>query len=177
MVDAWYRTHAVIDASPLIYLAKIDAMEVFEKLSLKGLVTPAVAEETTRPALLYQHEDAALIEQALRDGLLELTQLRPTEQARVDDLAARIPALHEGEREVVAIALVREMPAVLFERRARNVAKTLGVGLVDVIELLFAGTPDDDRLETRIKNLAQLTDMRIADYDALLERVNRRRLP
>jgi predicted nucleic acid-binding protein len=176
MVDDWYRTHLVIDASPLIYLAKIDAMEVFEQLTLTALVTPAVAEETTRPALLYRHEDAAVMEQALRDGRIEAVELGPVELARADDLSARIPALHRGEREVLAVAAERHMPAVLFERRARHVAKMLGVQLMDIAELLFAGTPDDDQLEARIRHLARLTNMRVADYDAFLDRVKTRRL-
>jgi predicted nucleic acid-binding protein len=176
VVDERYRTSLVVDASPLIYLAKMKAMDVFADLSMRALIPPAVTGETTRPALIYRHADAAVIEQAVRDGIIEPVQLAAVERARADELTHRIPALHAGEREVLAIALERQIPAMLFERRARNVAKTIGIRLTDVVELLFRGTPDHDQLESRIRTLAQLTDMRLADYDALLARVQRRRL-
>jgi predicted nucleic acid-binding protein len=176
VVDDRYRKGLVIDASPLIYLAKIEAMEVFDRLGLKGIMTPAVVEETTRPALLFRHPDAAVIEAALRAGTIQATDLEASELSAAEALAARIPALHLGECEVLAVAQERRLQAVLFERRARNVARTIGVQLTDVIELLFRGTPDERELETRIRHLARLTKMRLADYDQLLERLEKRRL-
>jgi predicted nucleic acid-binding protein len=176
MVDDRYRTLLVLDASPLIYLAKINAMEVFEQLPVIPVVPPAAAEETARPALLYRHPDAATIEQAIRDRTIEMVDLESAEIEQADKLGLRLPALHAGEREVLAVALERRMPAVLFERRARHVANAIGVQLIDIIELLFRGTPDHEQLARRLRSLAHLTNMRIADYDALTARVERRRL-
>lgn len=167
----------MFDASPLIYLAKLEALEVIDELSISAMLPPAVASETAQPNLLYRHPDATLIDRYIRDGLLDVVRLTKAEREVAEDLAARLPALHAGEREVLAVALEREVPAVLFERGARNVAKAIGVKLVHVIDLLFDGTADDEALESRVRTFAQLTNMRVADYDALLASVQRRRLP
>jgi predicted nucleic acid-binding protein len=174
VVDRRYLKGLVLDASPLIYLAKIEAIDVLESLTERVLIPRAVLEETTRPALLYQHPDAAVIERAVREGVITAIDLDASETATTDDLTSRVPALHAGVSAVLAIALHRGIPAVLFERRARRVAAATGAELVDVVELLFAGTPQADLLATRVRRFAELVNMRLSDYEALRERVNER---
>jgi hypothetical protein len=64
---------------------------------------------------------------------------------------------------------------VIFERPARRVARAMGIRLLDVVELLFAGTRDVSLLEDRIRRFARLTQMRLTDLELLLLEVERRR--
>lgn len=167
----------MVDASPLIYLAKLDALEVFAKGGYQPIVPEAVVEETTRPALIYRHPDAATIEAAVGRGDLRVVVLAPAEEEIAARLAVQVPGMHPGECHVLSVALARGTPAVMFERRGRSVARAYGVELVDVFELLFDGTPDDGLLDRRVRRFAELIEMRLADLEALRERIARRRLP
>ncbi len=173
MVDERYIL--VMDASPLIYLAKLDALEVFAASNRVAIVPPAVHREVANPPLTYVHPDALVLEEAFRRGAISVTQLTAAESALAEQFAMEVPGMHSGEREVLAVARHRRVSAVLFERRGRRVATALGVGLVDVLELLFDGTEAQQLLEHRVRRFAEMVDMRLADYEALRERVHRRR--
>jgi predicted nucleic acid-binding protein len=178
VVDKRYRAGTVVfDASPLIYLAKLDAFDVLETLKIVGAVTPTVSQETTRPAVAYRHRDGLVIEATLEHGTLIPLQLTASESNEGRDLEKRIAGLHGGECEVLAVAIERSMPAVIFERRARAVARALGIELVDITELLIDGTADADLLDQRIRRFGELVDMRLKDMERLLEVARKGRLP
>lgn len=179
MGDVQYRTAsraAVVDASPLIYLAKLEALDVFREAGIHPLVPASVFEETTRPALAFRHPDAFRIEEAVTGGELEVIQTTLAEREAAEALAARIPQMHPGECEVLAMATGRVMPAVLFERRARVIARVLGVELFDLVDLLFDGTRDDDLLESRVREFGHGVNLRLTDLEALIALIQRRRL-
>ncbi|HWH23939.1 MAG TPA: hypothetical protein VNW68_03485 [Candidatus Limnocylindria bacterium] len=177
MVDKGRRKQPVVlDASPLIHLAKLDALGVFEVGSYDPLVPTRVIEEVATPALIYRHPDAMAVEEAARRRALSVIPLAPAEEWTAERLSEQLPGMHMGECQVLAVAVERAIPAVIFERRGRSVAQALGVELIDVIELLFDGTPDPVRLETRIRQLAALVNMRLADFEALRARIEQRRL-
>jgi len=165
-----------VDASPLIYLAKLEALDVFRAASLRPLVPRSVFDETAKPALTYRHPDAIRIEEAARSGHLEVVEATPAESKAADTLAGRIPQMHRGECEVLAVASSRAVPAVIHEGRARTIARILGIELLDVAELLFRGTKDDELLEARIRGFGGLVNLRLGDIEALLELVRQRRL-
>lgn len=68
------------------------------------------------------------------------------------------------------------MPAVIFERRARRVARMLGADLVDVTELIVAGTRDRAVMEDRIVRFARMVNMRFDHVAELLSRIGSRRI-
>src|SRR3990170_1822242 len=153
------RGNIVVDASPLIYLAKLDALEVFEIGGYRPLVPGSVIDETTRPSLIYRHPDAALIETAVGRGVIRVVALVPGEEQFAMTLSSDVPGMHRGECEVLAVAHGRGIPAVLFERRGRAVARARRVRLLDLIEMLFDGTPEDELLERRVRRFAEQVDM------------------
>jgi len=171
--DSDSRQPLLFDAAPLIYLAN-GALDVIAAAGYQGLVPPPVVAETTRPAIAFMHADALSIEQAVRKGVLSTVAPTAEEHASAGDIARRVGGLHAGECDVLAIGLSRSIPAVIFERRARRVATALGLRLVDVLELLFAGTADADLLEERVRHFARLVDIRIGDLDRLVRAVERR---
>ena len=170
--DSQYQTSGlVLDASPLIYLAKLEALDVLSTVTREALVTPAVLEEVTRPQVAYRHPDAAEIEASVTRGALKLLTLTVQEQENASGIAERIPGLDPGEAEVLAVSIARSLPAVIFERRARRVAGALGAGLIDVIELIVRGTTGRALRKERIVRFARMVDMRLDDAVELLARV------
>ncbi len=177
MGDSRYLTSAIVlDASPLIYLAKLEALDVLTVATGAALVTPTVLEEVTRPQIAYRHPDAVEVEQAIERGEIGVVTLTQAEHDAAVDMTKRVPGLDPGETEVLAVAISRTIPAVIFERRARRVARALGANLVGVVELLVAGTDDAVLREERIVRFARLVDMRLDDAVELLARIRSRRL-
>ncbi len=166
----------VLDASPLIYLAKLDALDVLSVATGEASVTPTVLEEVTRPQLAYRHPDAVEIEQAVTSGLIRVQELDGDERSLAVDFTERVPGLHHGEAEVLSLAVSRSVSAVIFERQARRVARTLGAELVDVIELIVAGTPDHELREDRVIRFARMVNMRFDHVAELLARLGSNRI-
>jgi predicted nucleic acid-binding protein len=165
----------VIDAGPLIFLAKLDALVVLDQAHRVGLVPASVWEEVARPELAFRHPEVAVVERARDEGWLEVVDLTEHERARAEVLASRLSGLHRGELECLALAQGRVLPVCLHERQASRLARTLGVDTIHVIELLFEGTPDPDLLADRVRHFGRLTNLAMTDLDALLESINERR--
>jgi len=161
----------MVDASPLIYLAKLDALDVFGQAGHVPLITPEVERETARPGLAYRFPDALAIAEAIRDGVLVRTELTDAEQRVATRLAAEAGGLDAGESEVLAVAEARELPVLLHERRAIRLARSLGLDTWSPVRLLMAGTPDRELLRDRVLRFARLVQMRFEDVEALMERL------
>lgn len=165
----------LVDASPLIYLAKLDALDVFEASGHEPLVTAEAERETARPGLAYAHPDALVIAEALRAGVLRRTPLEPGEVAVAGRLLNEAGGLSVGEAQVLATAASRKQPALLFERQATRLGRSLGVDVWTPIELLFAGTPEPSRLADRIRGFARLVQMRFEDIQTLMQLIEERK--
>lgn len=161
----------VSDSAPLIYLAKLEAVDAFRAAGYRPFAPPAVVAETSRPEVSYRYPDALAIAEAFRRGELVATELDKAELGAAEGLASEIPGLGQGECQVLAVAHRRGWPALFYERRAAAIGRTLGVATIDVVEVLFAGTGEPELLASRIRRFADLVDMRAADRDLLLERV------
>jgi predicted nucleic acid-binding protein len=178
MGDSRYLTsEAVLDASPLIYLAKLEALDVLTIAVGSASTTPAVLEEVTRPQMTYRHPDAIEIEAAVDRGTLSRLTLHDDERDRARRIGERVPGLHAGETEVLAVALERRIPAVIFERPARRIAASLGADLIDVTELLVAGTRDRADREKRVLRFAGMVNMRLDQTIELFARIGSNRIP
>jgi len=139
------------------------------------LVPPAVFDEVATPALAYMHPEARGIAKAVETGLVTVVELTPGETTLAEGRLGET-GLGRGELQVLAIASERKLPALIFEHRGRNVARVLGARLVDLVELIFAGTASDMLLRERLRTFAGLVNLRIADYEALVERIDKRDL-
>ena len=168
------RTRILVDASPLIYLAKLDALECFAGGGWEPLLTPAVVAEVASPAVAYRYPDALTISRALASGVLVTVELTADERTHAAGLAGSINGLGRGESEALAIASSRGHGVVIFERQGVRVARALGVVPVNPAEVLFRGSGDRDLLRRRLIRFADMTAMRASDIDALLARIDRR---
>ncbi len=165
----------VVDAGPLIYLAKLDAFDAFSIAGRTPVVPPSVFAEAARPELAFRHPEVAIIEQARDDGRLVVVALDEGEAQLAADLALRSAGLHIGELEVLALARTRGWPVCLHERQAARLARAIGVATVHLVELLFEGSTDPGELERRIRHFARLTNMAMNDLDDLLTLIEARR--
>lgn len=164
----------IADTSPLIYLAKIGALDVLWT-GRPAVMTTGVREEALLPPAAYRFPEVVEIEAAMDRGLIEVTQLTTSESEFAQGIQTRVPALGRGEREVIAVSIGRSLDAVMFDRRARRVASALGAPIVDMFEVIFRGTSDVELLEDRIRALASLVDLRVGALEELLEQIGRRR--
>lgn len=160
----------LVDASPLIYLAKLGALDVFANSGHEPLITPEIEREAARPGLAYEHPDSLLIAEALRSGLLRRTVLDDDETEMALRLQGHTGTLKLGEAQVLAAGQSRRMPVLLFERRAIRVAGSLGLERWGPEKLLLAGTLDPEQLRRRLVAFAKLIDRPFADLDHVLKR-------
>lgn len=165
----------VLDASPLIYLAKLDAFDAVAITGHTAVVPPSVYAEAARPELAFRHPEIASVERVRRDGQLLVVPLEARERELATDLAGRYGGLHAGELDVLALGQVRGWTVCFHERQAARLAVALGVATVHLVEVLFAGTPDLDLLERRIRHFARLTNLTMDDLDLLLDLIRERR--
>lgn len=167
--------HLVLDASPLIYMAKLDAFDVLEIAGHIAAVPSSVYAEAARPELAFRHPEVAIVERARNDGRIVMAELDETERQLAADLANRFGGLHAGELDVLALGQVRGWAVCFHERQATRLADALGLASIHLIELLFAGTPDVGLLERRVRGFARMTNLTMNDLDVLLHLIRERR--
>jgi len=167
--------YLVLDASPLIYLAKLDAFDAVAIAGYTAVVPLSVYAEAARPELAFRHPEIATVERLRDDGQLLVVPLDAPERELATDLAGRYGGLHAGELDVLALGHARGWTACFHERQATRLARALGVATVHLVEVLFAGTPDHDLLDQRVRNFARLTNLTMNDLDVLLNLIRERR--
>jgi predicted nucleic acid-binding protein len=163
----------IVDASPLIYLAKLDALDVFTR-DEPAAISDGVRDEVLLPQAAYRFPEIVRIDEAVREGCIKVLSLKKREREAVDALSARVPGLGRGELETIAVARARRWSAAIADRRASLVAQAHGVPVIGMVELLFARTTDGDQLARRIRGLAKLVNMRIETLEQLLGKVDER---
>jgi len=164
----------VLDAGPLIYLAKLDALDAPAIAGWTPVMPPSVYAEAARPELAFRHPEVAVIEQAQQAGRLLVVTLDSREQQLAGEFAVRSSGLHAGELDALALGRARAWPVCLHERQAARLAGAFGVRTVHLVEVLFGGTPDPDVLEDRIRHFARLTNLGMSDLDVLLHLIEGR---
>ena len=122
---------AVSDSSPLIHLAKIEALELISRLYSRILIPPAVWREVVeesdgRPGAVEMEKAVAagwMVKQAAKNETL-VVALRQT--------------LDNGEAEAVALATELHPESVLLDDKlARQMARRLGVPVTGTLGVLL----------------------------------------
>ena len=141
----------VLDTSPLLFLAKIDRLQVLRAAADELLVSPAVWEE-----IQARDDDATeFVRGAINEGWLELSAPdRPTEL---------VFQLGTGESEAIALARERRADRVVMDDlRARRVARQVGLLPIGTLGILLAA-----RLRGEIPSLrAEIQKLQTAGFRA-----------
>ena len=120
----------VVDTSPLIFLAKLDRLELLQHDADEILIPSAVLDEIS----ILGDEASKLIENAISSWLIvqEVTNLH--------SLAMALADLDRGEAEVITLAQEIEAErVVLDDLDARRFARRIGCPSIGTLGLLLAG--------------------------------------
>ena len=173
MIARGISNRLAVDASPLIYLAKLDALDVFT-MDDPAAISEGVRSEVLLPQAAYRFPEIVQIDESIREGRIEVVSLDDTERGSAEALSRRVPGLGRGELETIAVARARRWSAVIADLRTSRIAEVHGVPVVGMVELLFTRT-SSDQLAGRLRALARLVNMRMETLDRLLTRVEARR--
>jgi predicted nucleic acid-binding protein len=119
----------VVDTSPLIFLAKLDRLDLLQRGADQIVAPPAVFRE------IEEHPDSA--SEKIEDVKTSWLSSREVEDRRLVEVL--MADLDTGESEVIALALESKAErVVLDDLDARRLAQRLGVAPVGTLGLLLA---------------------------------------
>lgn len=124
----------ILDATPLIYPSKVDALGLLEYTADENLVPEAVYAEVVTNGIEAGFTDARRIEQAVDRGLLTVQYVGESEFA---DRLRRNPNLSEADVAVITLAAKKDEVAVMDDRYARATAETEGVETIGTIAVVL----------------------------------------
>jgi len=160
-----------LDASGLIYLTKAGLLDLVEDLYEEIIITDAVYQEAVIQGKAGGYPDALVIERAIAEGRIQVKQLSPAANKRLDE--ARFPErLGMGEQETIVEAMEQKCLAVLDDLRARAAAAVLDVTLCRtdtvLVEGLLKRRIELNTFEDMAVRLAGVMGMRADDLAELL---------
>ena len=126
----------VSDASPLIYLAKMDKLALLVQVVGPVAIPPAVYREAIEVGQRHRWPDADRIAAAIKDQMVVLAELTMQEVQLADGSSTDL-RLGRGECEVIACAAHRHIRALLHDKKARRVATVHGVRTMQASDVLF----------------------------------------
>ena len=118
---------AVIDASSLIILAKVNALKTLFKTYGSVAVTDAVFDEVVLEGKNRGHTDAWSVEAALNHGWLMRVSVTSEETDLIQHYRTDYPILGLGECQAMACAEKRNWLLVVEERKAKALAQSRGL--------------------------------------------------
>lgn len=118
----------VFDATPIIYLCKVGLVGKLRELkpSFRLLTTTEVYEEVYAKGIERRAIEATALKELFDGGLIEVEKRR--RQPKVKGLTSE-SGIHPGEESVLSLTLRTGATAIVDDRRARQVARVLGVRL------------------------------------------------
>lgn len=116
---------AVVDSTPLIYLAKIGRLELLKVYS-EVFIPRAVYEETVSKGLKKGFLDAEIIKREIEKGAVKLKELSGKQQKEAQELT-KFAEIDAGEAESIVLARHLNSELLLDDLVAQGVAKTLGL--------------------------------------------------
>ena len=124
----------ILDATPLIYLATADRLELLEHTDDQPVVPQAVYHEVGTTGLEAGHPDARRVEQAVERGLLTV---QPVDGSGLADRLRDNSNVSEADIAVIALAAEEDDVAVMDDRYARSTAKTEGVDTIGTVAVIL----------------------------------------
>ncbi len=126
----------VINATPLIYLAKINMLHLLKKKFKTVLISHEVWGEVVDRGKLEGYPDAYLVEEAIKDGWIRVEEINRGEASKV----AKAFKIHTGEAETLLLAKKKNIPILLDQTHARETAKVLKLhprGTIYILRLAY----------------------------------------
>jgi len=127
----------VFDATPLIYLAKVEKLHLLGNIDRKKVIPRAVFEEVVTKGKEYGKVDALMVERLVEQGVFQVVEVEETDFYKKLTDNER---LSKADVEVLALAKDKDGIAVIDEDYARKVANVEGIksgGTIYLISLLL----------------------------------------
>jgi predicted nucleic acid-binding protein len=149
----------ICDATPLIYLARIERFDLLRALHEAVLIPPAVWAEV---AVQGGHlAEGKLVRKGAAEGWLRMEQPRLT----LTLTAAEAKDLDPGETEAIRLALEHKALLAIDEARGRAVALRLGLRITGTVGLLMRARRQGliPNLRTDLDRLRSETTFRLSE--------------
>ena len=124
----------IFDATPLIYLGKINVLEKITHFPEEKYTTESVYQEVVVEGKKSGNPEVFLIESLLDAGILKIKT--PADDRYIAHLKEN-PGIHKGDAEVLALALELDGIALLDDEEARGMAEMEGIEHHGTIYLLL----------------------------------------
>lgn len=126
----------VSDSSPLIHLARANAIDLLKRMFGNVEVPPAVYLEVVERGKQLKFADAFDVEVAMKEGWLRVAKLNKDGMRMAKELGRRLSL---GRGEIEAIALADQIKALLLidERPAKRIAASLGTKSVGSLSIIL----------------------------------------
>lgn len=150
---------AVINASPLIYLAKLSLLGFLNKIYDEILTTDIVAGECVDKGKEAGYEDAIIIEKQIKGGLIKIITLDARKKVEARKLAKEA-RIHIGKATAILLAKNEGIDDIIIEdKKARRIARIYGLkprGTLSIIlELVARQVLSRKEAEDYIKKLIE----------------------
>jgi predicted nucleic acid-binding protein len=120
----------VSNATPLIYLAKIDELKLLKAIANQVYIPKAVYQEVVIEGRRLGEKDAYRVEQCIDQGWLKIREVK--------NLFSSDFPLHKGELEVISLAGQEGIKKVLIDdAKARSVADLAGLQPVGTLWIIL----------------------------------------
>ncbi len=116
----------VVDASSLIIIAKLEAIETLHQVYGPIGIPTAVFRETVQTGFERKKTDAFVIDAAIRSGHIIVVELSPVQVSFAQHLYIT-NVVGWGECETLAYARDSDVQVLIEDRRGRSIARTEGV--------------------------------------------------
>ncbi len=124
----------ILDATPLIYLGKINVLEKITHFPEEKYTLESVYQEVVVEGKKSGNPEAFLIEKLLDAGILKIKT--PADDRYIAHLKEN-PRIHKGDTEVLALALELDGITLLDDEEARGIAEMEGIEHHGTIYLLL----------------------------------------
>jgi len=110
----------VSNATPLIYLAKANQLQILQEVGFQVFIPQRVYHEVVTEGKRLGEEDAYLVDEAIKEGWLSVQEVKKLHPVQIP--------IHPGEREVISLAKELGISRVLMDdAKARKASELLGL--------------------------------------------------
>ncbi len=171
----------VLNATPLIYLARCGGLKILKGLNTTIYVPTAVYDEVVVEGRRRGKPGGELVDQYVREGVI--TVRSPRGRMTVSSLTARPPQelerpLDKGVEEVLALARELNCTAIIDEQVGRNLARLHGIAVHGTVYLLMlaykTGAITKDEILAMFKRMVgEGWRISVEDYAAIMEELEK----
>ena len=143
----------IINASPLIILAKINKLEILKKTYESIEIASSVYQEVVVNGLKINSRDAHIVKEQIESRNIKVLDLS-SEFIKKAKKIESIYGIDIGEAETIALALqLNKKEAIIDEISAREAAKTFGIKPIGTLRVLLIAYKDGLIDKAEIKEL------------------------